>query len=85
LTFGELISDDWEIQESPVSITRTQFLKAMVAVSWSFGDEPHMRVFPSDESIEDLARRLGLEPTTVCKEPAPAASKAEMHTKVGDK
>jgi hypothetical protein len=44
--------DTWEIQDPGVTVTRSQFWRAVNELSWTYG---------GSENVRKLARKLGLE------------------------
>lgn len=55
-------SDDWEIQEPTVTITRTQFWAAVRSDLGSVASCMSLSGLYGPWRFEDLARKLGLEP-----------------------
>lgn len=68
LTRNEILANDWEVKETVVSITRTQFFNAMAKVAKSIAQQKSFVLPPNFseavytfEGSQELARELGLD------------------------
>lgn len=55
LTRGDIVADDWELKEEPVTITRTQFFEAYAHAVAELPSNP-----TNSSVLEMMADRLGL-------------------------